>query len=329
MQSEWLSEIKTTINARINSGNWPASYLLPLSESLGGKELGKYIAQKLMCTAQSEGVCGECYACLSVEKEEHPDLMIIRSEPEQAVGVIKIDQLRAAIRRLSASPSVGASQVMYIENCEQMTQQCANALLKTLEEPKQSLMIIMQTGLVKSLLPTIISRVFKERVEIKDSVCRSYIDHMVADSRQYKFLRYSHLHRVGEIAEIIKDDRVFTLYKTILRTLALKSWQPMALAEAVGEYEVREITDAVMNCLLALESRKNRVSGCAIGLYNALSEVIDHGGEVLTGLEVEGISKSCIEINQMAATGIALNKDHLRSVLMIKIWQFTHGVVAV
>lgn len=83
----------------------------------------------------------------------HPDLIIINAE-----NSIKIEQIRDLKKLISRRPYQAKTKIIVISEAEKLTIPSQNALLKTLEEPPQSTLIILETQGRDSLLPTIISR---------------------------------------------------------------------------------------------------------------------------------------------------------------------------
>jgi DNA polymerase III subunit delta' len=83
----------------------------------------------------------------------HPDLIIWGDDK------YKIEDVRTLISDLSLKPYQSEYKVAILDNFEQMTTEAANSILKTLEEPNPSTIIILVTSNRQKLLPTIVSRV--------------------------------------------------------------------------------------------------------------------------------------------------------------------------
>jgi DNA polymerase-3 subunit delta' len=75
-----------------------------------------------------------------------------------AAGSIKIDQVRAMINEIAFQPFEGRYRVVILDPAEQMRQEAANCLLKTLEEPASRSILILVTAKPYLLLGTIRSR---------------------------------------------------------------------------------------------------------------------------------------------------------------------------
>ncbi len=87
-----------------------------------------------------------------------PDVKIVdpaRSGSGQTIG---IDQIRDLKSFISLSPYLGEQKFAIINDAHLMTEESQNALLKVLEEPSPSSLLILVTASPDSLLPTVISR---------------------------------------------------------------------------------------------------------------------------------------------------------------------------
>ncbi len=145
------------------------SFIFEGKDCIGKKLVALYTARGFLCEKKTGFGCGECNSCRLVnntieniyEKKDlstHPDIKLI--EPEDG-KTIKIDQIRQAIEFLKLKSSKG--KVLIIDQAEKMTVEASNALLKTLEEPPESTLIILITSNHNRLLPTIVSRCKKIR----------------------------------------------------------------------------------------------------------------------------------------------------------------------
>jgi DNA polymerase-3 subunit delta' len=84
----------------------------------------------------------------------HPDVVVINPEGTS----IRIEHIRALQRQLSYRPYESQRTVVIIDGCESLTPPAANALLKTLEEPSASTLLLLLTSKKDALPLTIISR---------------------------------------------------------------------------------------------------------------------------------------------------------------------------
>ena len=73
-------------------------------------------------------------------------------------NVIKIEQIRELTRRFGYKPVSGRYRISIVSRAEMMTEEAANAFLKTLEEPPERNLLILTVVEPLDLLPTIVSR---------------------------------------------------------------------------------------------------------------------------------------------------------------------------
>ena len=86
----------------------------------------------------------------------HPDVMWI--EPRKKSRAISIEQIRDAQQRMSQTSYSGGWKVCVIIAADRMSNEAANAFLKTLEEPQGRSVFLLLTDAPQELLPTISSR---------------------------------------------------------------------------------------------------------------------------------------------------------------------------
>ncbi len=102
-------------------------------------------------------------AVLGVEvMATHPDVTVIACEPSPKTGKmreqISVEHVQQARARFLQTPMLGGKKVLIVAEAERLSTAAANALLKTLEEPRGSAHIILTTVDADLLLPTIRSR---------------------------------------------------------------------------------------------------------------------------------------------------------------------------
>ncbi|RME22558.1 MAG: AAA family ATPase [Deltaproteobacteria bacterium] len=102
--------------------------------------------------------CGECWSCRHIARGEHPDIIEIGLDPERATPIISVRQARALLGALQLHPFHARQRFVIIDPADAMTQEAANALLKTLEEPPTRTGFILITERTSDLLPTVRSR---------------------------------------------------------------------------------------------------------------------------------------------------------------------------
>ena len=108
-------------------------------------------AAALQC---EQGGCGECHACRTALAGSHADVSVTRTE-KLSIGV---DEVRDLVRRASLAPVGHRWQIMIVEDADRLTEQAANALLKSIEEPTARTVWLLCAPTVEDVLPTIRSR---------------------------------------------------------------------------------------------------------------------------------------------------------------------------
>ena len=138
------------------------AYLLVGPPHVGKMTLALDLARSVNCL-QGMGVpCGECVQCTRISLGHHADVRIITVDQGESEGpsrtVIGIDDVKEVLHRVHLNPFEGASSVIIFDSAELMSEEAANALLKTLEEPPPQVLILLLTADEESLLATIRSR---------------------------------------------------------------------------------------------------------------------------------------------------------------------------
>jgi DNA polymerase-3 subunit delta' len=134
------------------------AYLFVGPEGIGRRTLSIRFAQALNCRqSPSPGeFCGTCRDCKQFETMQHPDLSILL--PEEGHRDILIDQVRALQHSLALAPYMAKYRIALMPNFQRATTEASNALLKTLEEPSDKVVLLLTAHSQESLLPTIVSR---------------------------------------------------------------------------------------------------------------------------------------------------------------------------
>ena len=133
------------------------AYLFTGPEGTGKKKAALTLAQYLNCEAPDcEHIqsCEHCSACIQASCGSHPDIILL--EPEKSS--IKIEQIRDLLGKAALRNYEGTYKVIILNDAHLMTEQAANCLLKTLEEPKGNTIFILITAQPQNLPVTILSR---------------------------------------------------------------------------------------------------------------------------------------------------------------------------
>lgn len=134
------------------------AYLITGPKGIGKSNLALRFIQALNCPQPKlEGApCLTCPTCNRISRLEHPDLFPISVEEDSKR--IKVDQIRELIHSLALSPYESKYRFGLLLDFENASLSAQNSLLKTLEEPPGSVILILTAITGDALLETIRSR---------------------------------------------------------------------------------------------------------------------------------------------------------------------------
>jgi DNA polymerase-3 subunit delta' len=142
MNSSWQTfghdNVKNILSKQLAMEVFPHAYLFAGPEGVGKKTLALEFAQRILGAGHLK---------------QHPDFKLLADSE----GQIPVEEVRDFIGGLGYKPFAAKRKVAILDNAQNLNVQSSNALLKTLEEPSEStILILIASG--KQLLPTIVSR---------------------------------------------------------------------------------------------------------------------------------------------------------------------------
>lgn len=155
MGHEWAVSL---LRGQLARGGPRHAYLITGPKGVGRRTLGLALAKALNCIEPPEKgeFCNACRACRQINKMQYPDLSIVKRQ--EADRIIKVGAVRELQRMLSLAPYEATFRIALLLNFEAASESAANALLKTLEEPAEKVVLVMTAESEDALLPTIASR---------------------------------------------------------------------------------------------------------------------------------------------------------------------------
>jgi len=154
---QWQAAQWQSLKQRVDNDNLAHAMLFAGAQGIGKKHFAQCFVHYLFCKNKTdEQACGECDACHLLNVDNHPDYKYIA--PAEGKQIIAIDQIRELIDYLNLTPHSAIKKVAVINHAETLNLYAANSLLKTLEEPPESALLILLTHNPEKLLPTIRSR---------------------------------------------------------------------------------------------------------------------------------------------------------------------------
>jgi DNA polymerase III subunit delta' len=151
----WLAPQVAGLRQAAAQGRLPHALLIQDVPGGGGAALALFAAQTRVCT-RAAAPCGQCADCRRMAARAHPDLWQVG--PEEDSRQIKVDQVRALTAMLALTAHGAGGTVAILDPAEALNASAANALPKTLEEPRPGVLIVLLTGAAARLPATVRSR---------------------------------------------------------------------------------------------------------------------------------------------------------------------------
>ncbi len=171
--------VKGILQRALSNNRVSHAYLFTGPEGVGKEALAIEFAKALLCTGDDRP-CDECANCRRIDAFQHPDFNFLfpssakNTDEERAIldsimqnpynrkkpwasPTIGIEQIRE-LRHLAVLKPLEGRRIIVIAEADRMTVQAANSLLKLLEEPPDTMHLILTASQVNSMLPTILSR---------------------------------------------------------------------------------------------------------------------------------------------------------------------------
>ena len=170
------------------AGRLAHAYLITGPEQSGRRTLALDLARAVNCTGRaqvalgsaagaggpdvSDRPCGDCAQCSRITRGLHADVRVIapdtpiesdRFDPEAGADKarhkdIRIGHIHDLAHQAYLKPFEGTRRVFIVDGAELMNSNTANALLKTLEEPPQDVLIVLVARSASAVPATIVSR---------------------------------------------------------------------------------------------------------------------------------------------------------------------------
>jgi DNA polymerase-3 subunit delta' len=153
----WLEPAALRLKAAREVGRLPAAVLIHAAPGIGAETLLGYFAQLRFCS-EAGAPCGHCGQCRRAAAGEHPDFTIVTPDAESRLGQISVAQVRELAEKLALSSYEGRGTVVALNPADALNRNAANALLKTLEEPRADAHLLLLAAIPSMLPATIRSR---------------------------------------------------------------------------------------------------------------------------------------------------------------------------
>lgn len=145
-----------TLSNALKQDRLSHSYLFSGPKGSGKKQAAFLLAQSLVCLENKNSfACEKCSNCVRIKENNYSDFIYVQAK----TNTIRLQDLEDIKQRFDKTALEKAGKKIFIINeCEKLTFQAANSLLKFIEEPTNNLTGIFLTSQVENVLPTIVSR---------------------------------------------------------------------------------------------------------------------------------------------------------------------------
>ncbi len=151
-------KVKEQLGILIETKRFPHALIIEGDEGIGKKTLAKEIALSLMCLSDEERPCRVCAQCKKVIKMIHPDICEFGPDESKKSRPFSVNTVRDIINDAAIKPNESQYKIYFLYECERMTVEAQNALLKLIEEPPEYAVFILCTTTKSAFLETVLSR---------------------------------------------------------------------------------------------------------------------------------------------------------------------------
>ncbi len=176
------NRVKEFFQNAIENGRISHAYLFVGERGVGKEAMALEISKALLCSNIQNNHSDNCPDCSRIAKLSHPDINFLFPSPKNikedehkkifssvaedaynrleiwAKPTISIERIREMRHASSYKSFEGKGRVEIIADCEKLTTEASNALLKILEEPPDKMYLFLISSKANLLLPTITSR---------------------------------------------------------------------------------------------------------------------------------------------------------------------------
>ncbi|PQO47102.1 ATP-binding protein [Blastopirellula marina] len=225
-----------------------STFLFVGPASIGKRKFALMLGKTLLCQnvpAYHMRPCGNCEDCKQVDALTHPDLLTVsrpkdktRIPVELLIGDGQHRMESGLCHDIAMRPFRGQRKVAILDDADDLNQEGANCLLKTLEEPPADSVIILISQSEQRQLPTIRSRCQILRfAPLPDEIVSKLLLELswVADQAEAdKLARQSK----GSLAraEQLRDEGLQGIAEVLLSGLAKHDFHAVQLAKDVADY---------------------------------------------------------------------------------------------
>lgn len=334
-------DAKRRLRDMADSDRIPHALLLEGMEGIGKLQMARTFAQYVHCQHKQNGEpCGVCPSCLQHQTSNHPDLFysfpvfkktsdtVYSDEyitewneflghsrfhsfedwlkflnPGTKQPVIYNSEGNRIIHKVSVKSYSAHYKIMIMWLPEKMKAECANRLLKMIEEPYENTVLLFVSNMPEGILPTIYSRV--QRVRMKrlpdDLVAENLTNNMAVDSQTARSLAALAEGSVTKAIGLMASAADSMLFLDMFKQLARLAYVRDVKGLKIWSEEVAEMKREKNVLFLSYLNRMFR--------ENYIYNIGNHTLNYLTGQEEAFSAKFCPFINERNVELIAHETD--------------------
>jgi len=292
----------------------PHAYLFYGMKGIGKRTVAEVFAKALNCKSGRDNfdACDACASCLRIDRGNHPDVITIKADGQ----FIRVKEIRELQEQMKFRPFEGGKRIFIILDADKMNIISANALLKTLEEPSTSNILILITARPHLLPMTILSRCQHLGFNpLQQETIASFLQQKLSlDSQSSYLLSISSGGSIGN-ALALKDDSYLMVREAILDLMSkIKAKDPLRLLSLASDFgqERREIMERLRILMMGYRDvLVYKETGGTDGVINQdHMDVIKSFAESISGQDVlnsiKAVERALHAINQNANKQLTL-----------------------
>lgn len=254
------TEVKDYLINSIKQNNILHSYLFLGTDGIGKLMLAKEFAKNILCLGEKGKTC-TCKSCTCFNGKNHPDFYSINEDGEN----IKIDEIRSIAEKVIEKPIVSEKKVYIINDCDKMTKEAQNCLLKTLEEPPEFAIIILISSNENLILNTIKSRCMTIKFKnIEDKDLLNYATNILGYNNVSENLLKSFDGSIGKAIKLKDNKEKYDNIDALILSLNKKDLVDIMLDAKIiyDKDNIYDILDYIIVCLYSNYKHTEKYIDC-------------------------------------------------------------------
>lgn len=198
-----------TFQRILKKGRLSHAYIFLGIDGVGRSLFARQLAKGLNCAVIDTDSCDRCISCRKIDAGTAPDVLWISLEKGRKF--LGIQDMKALQDSAALKPVESNHKIFIIQDANKLSEEASNCLLKTLEEPPPSTLIILLVNSLDSLPETIVSRcqIIRFLNLQKDVILSLLKDHYKGNIEYIEWLAHISNGSIGNAITLIEED----LYK--------------------------------------------------------------------------------------------------------------------